>query len=214
MILKGEVEKRTSQRTSQAGDADSSRAPGLTSGLQGSVNVHRGALLLVPQWQCISSFVFYIPVYHYFAVSTRVNEMTQISHHYRCKSVINKKKLLIKTWLFSDIRGSNARNRNLAPSRSKHPEVPGRDKRQRVATSGRHIYVLIRAYCCGILHIHHGILWVLRRHEGKCVDDSNGMIKWRDPIHIPLHQQKIKENQSDNAKRHQNLRLHSNCRQT
>ena len=27
----------------------SSRAPGLTSGLQGSVNVHRGALLLVPQ---------------------------------------------------------------------------------------------------------------------------------------------------------------------
>ena len=45
---------------SQAGDADSSRAPGLTSGLQGSVNVHRGALLLVPQWQCISSFVFYM----------------------------------------------------------------------------------------------------------------------------------------------------------
>ena len=34
---------------SQAGDADSSRAPGLTSGLQGSVNVHRGTLLLMPQ---------------------------------------------------------------------------------------------------------------------------------------------------------------------
>ena len=45
---------------SQAGDADSSRAHGLTSGLQGSMNVHRGALLLVPQWPCISSFVFYI----------------------------------------------------------------------------------------------------------------------------------------------------------
>ena len=30
--------------------AASSRAPGLTSGLQGSVNVHRGALLMVPQW--------------------------------------------------------------------------------------------------------------------------------------------------------------------
>ena len=45
---------------SQAGDADSSRAPGLTSGLQGFVIVHRGSLLLVPQWQCISSFVFYI----------------------------------------------------------------------------------------------------------------------------------------------------------
>ena len=34
---------------SQAGDADSSRSPVLTSGLQGSLNVHRGALLLVPQ---------------------------------------------------------------------------------------------------------------------------------------------------------------------
>ena len=44
---------------SQAGDADSSRAPGLTSGLQGSSNLHRGALLLVSQWQCISYFVFY-----------------------------------------------------------------------------------------------------------------------------------------------------------
>ena len=34
---------------SQAGDGDSSRALGLTSGLQGSVNVYRGTLLLVPQ---------------------------------------------------------------------------------------------------------------------------------------------------------------------
>ena len=32
----------------------------LTSGLQGSVNVRRGALLLVPQRQCIGSFVFYM----------------------------------------------------------------------------------------------------------------------------------------------------------
>ena len=45
---------------SQAGDANSSRAPCLTCGLQVPMNVHRGALLLVPQWQCISSFVFYI----------------------------------------------------------------------------------------------------------------------------------------------------------
>ena len=30
------------------------------SNIYGSVNVHRGALLLVPKWQCISSFVFYI----------------------------------------------------------------------------------------------------------------------------------------------------------
>ena len=50
---------------SQAGDVDSSRAPGLTSGLQGSVKVQRGALLLVPQFQCISSFVFYILVWFY-----------------------------------------------------------------------------------------------------------------------------------------------------
>ena len=34
---------------SQAGDADSFRAPCVTSGLHGSVTVHRGALLLVPQ---------------------------------------------------------------------------------------------------------------------------------------------------------------------
>ena len=47
---------------SQAGDADSSRAPGLNSGLQGSVNVYRDALLLVSQWQCISSF-FYMGIY-------------------------------------------------------------------------------------------------------------------------------------------------------
>ena len=44
---------------SQAGDADPSRAPGLTYGLQGYMNIQRGALLLVPQWRCISSFVFF-----------------------------------------------------------------------------------------------------------------------------------------------------------
>ena len=44
---------------SQAGDADSSRAPGLTSWFQGSGNVHRGALLLVSQWQCISFFLYF-----------------------------------------------------------------------------------------------------------------------------------------------------------
>ena len=33
----------------QAGDAGSSRAPGLASGLWGSVDVYRGALLLVPR---------------------------------------------------------------------------------------------------------------------------------------------------------------------
>ena len=32
---------------SQAGDVDSSRAPGITSGLQGSVNVHRGGCSIV-----------------------------------------------------------------------------------------------------------------------------------------------------------------------
>ena len=51
---------------SQAGDTDSSRAPGLTSGLKGSVNVHRGALLLVSQWQCIISFVFYTLIIRFF----------------------------------------------------------------------------------------------------------------------------------------------------
>ena len=47
---------------SQAGDADSSRAPGLTSGLQGSVNVHRcaqsivGATVRVRQFFCVLHF--------------------------------------------------------------------------------------------------------------------------------------------------------------
>ena len=45
---------------SQAGDADSSQVPGLTSGLQGSVSIYRGALLLVPvtvhQLFCILHF--------------------------------------------------------------------------------------------------------------------------------------------------------------
>ena len=59
-------------RLSQAGDADSSQAPGLTSGLQGSVNVHRGALLFVPQWRCISSFVFYIILTYYLSHFSQV----------------------------------------------------------------------------------------------------------------------------------------------
>ena len=42
-------EKKQNTIDHKAGDADSSRAPGLTSGLQGSMNVHRGTLLLVPQ---------------------------------------------------------------------------------------------------------------------------------------------------------------------
>ena len=37
------------EEASQAGDVDYSRTPGLTSGLQGSLNSHRGALLLLPQ---------------------------------------------------------------------------------------------------------------------------------------------------------------------
>ena len=62
---------------SQAGDADSSRAPGPASGLQGSVNVHQGALLLVPQWQCISSFVFYILVKWNIQISLSVQNYRQ-----------------------------------------------------------------------------------------------------------------------------------------
>ena len=65
---------------SQVGDADSSRAPGLTSGhgLPGSVNFHRGALLFVPHWQCISSFVFYffINVYYIFVSFLRNRNMS------------------------------------------------------------------------------------------------------------------------------------------
>ena len=44
---------------SQAGDADSSRAPSLISALQGSVNVHRGVLLIVGATMTVHQF-FYI----------------------------------------------------------------------------------------------------------------------------------------------------------
>ena len=54
--------------------------PGLTSGLQGSVNVHRGALLLVPQWQCISSLVFYIQTMAYYR--SLINRFTWNSAYY------------------------------------------------------------------------------------------------------------------------------------
>ena len=46
---------------SQTGVADSSRAPGLTSGLQGSVNVHHGALLLVPHPLTVYQFFCILP---------------------------------------------------------------------------------------------------------------------------------------------------------
>ena len=55
---------------SQAADADSSREHGITSALDGSVNVHHGALLLVPQWQCISSLIFYFWIIELFPVFT------------------------------------------------------------------------------------------------------------------------------------------------
>ena len=41
---------------SQAGDDDSSRAPGLTSGLQGSINFHCGATVTVHEFFCILHF--------------------------------------------------------------------------------------------------------------------------------------------------------------
>ena len=47
--------------------------------LQGSVNVHRGALLLVPQWQCISSFVFYCFVANMLViVSTESSDLNSV----------------------------------------------------------------------------------------------------------------------------------------
>ena len=85
---------------SQAGDADSSRAPGLTSGLQGSVNVHRGTLLLVPQWQCISSFVFYIVLKLYFMQKFKISypahnkEITALST-FKCETKIVEYEKLI-----------------------------------------------------------------------------------------------------------------------
>ena len=50
----------------------------ITSALQGSVNFHRGALLLVSQWQCISSFVFYIWSIPWLDQSVINNNLTNI----------------------------------------------------------------------------------------------------------------------------------------
>ena len=46
---------------SKTGEAVFSQAPDLTFSFQGSMNVHLGTPLLVPQWQCISSFIFMPP---------------------------------------------------------------------------------------------------------------------------------------------------------
>ena len=87
---------------SHAGDVDSSQAPGLTSGLQGSVNVHRGALLLVPQWQCISSFAFYIHTAlnlpSYFALS-RTDSYSPILPTFMLCNIISNILVLIYNFL-------------------------------------------------------------------------------------------------------------------
>ena len=61
---------------SQAGDADSSRAPGLTSGLQGSVNVHRGthvgATVTVHQFFCILYLIHTITFYFALYLKTKM----------------------------------------------------------------------------------------------------------------------------------------------
>ena len=45
---------------SQAGDTESSRAPGLTSGLQVSMNAHGGALLLVFVFYAVAKIVMHV----------------------------------------------------------------------------------------------------------------------------------------------------------
>ena len=89
----------TAGAASQAGDADSSRAPGLTSGLQGSVNVHRGALLLVPQWQCISSFVFYTDIKVDRAISASACDLKADDRKFESKSFFWHASELNKTFI-------------------------------------------------------------------------------------------------------------------
>ena len=52
-------------------DADYSRAPGLTSGLQWSVNAHRGSLLLVPHSDSASVLLYFIFLSHLFPLPSR-----------------------------------------------------------------------------------------------------------------------------------------------
>ena len=42
---------------SQEGDADSSRAPGLTSGFQGSIGVYFGNILFMSHSRCINTYI-------------------------------------------------------------------------------------------------------------------------------------------------------------
>ena len=101
---------------SQAGDADSSRAPDLTSGLQGSVNVHRDALLLVPQWQCISSFVLYIlfKIHAIYCINSRILvrftfSHTCMSHYVLLMSYLAK---LLKVWIGNHVWWPETKSRS------------------------------------------------------------------------------------------------------
>ena len=81
---------------SQAGDADSSRAPGLTSALQGSVNVHHGALLSMPQWQCISFFCILLGFFVYLAFVTPTDRPNSV----RTRCVIGVFSGVFAFWIF------------------------------------------------------------------------------------------------------------------
>ena len=77
-----------SSTASQAGDADSSRTPGLTSGVRGSMNVHRDTLRL---------FVLYL-------VLTTKN--TAVTAHEACRVYGNLQSLFTSICLFETIATS------------------------------------------------------------------------------------------------------------
>ena len=78
-----------------AGDADSSRAPGLTSGLQGSVNVHRdpwysivGVTVTVHQFSFIftlQSHIFWYNNFNFFIRCCRINLLTYYPSFFYCR---------------------------------------------------------------------------------------------------------------------------------
>ena len=92
---------------SQAVDADSSRAPGLTSGLQGSVNVHRGALLLVP----VTVHQFF--VFYYLKQNAKYFLLQLGDKYHKLPKMFGNVFNLNNCWSLVQIRFKNTFKRNL-----------------------------------------------------------------------------------------------------
>ena len=76
--------RKMTRAASQAGDAESSRTPGLNSSVQTSMNDHgvRYYIVFVPQWECISYSVFYIIAVKSYQERMNLNETQRRNFKY------------------------------------------------------------------------------------------------------------------------------------